>query len=167
MRQTTESETLLSLRTRSIVRDMTELDPDLPPIDDALAAAFTLPAGTDNHWVELHEEIVTRMRNESRAVPMGTVQHLLLSNIAWFFVSMKMRADEGMPLKEQKEMMDAWLKMTIEFNRLLTASQDKARTTILVEVQNVLRQGLKIVKDPVEKQTFSQYLNEEFARLDI
>lgn len=148
---------------------MTDIDPDLAPDGDAFAAAYELPEGFPDSLRELHTEILNRMRNESRAVPMNTVQRMLVERIAYFYVAMKHRetqAEVSFSLKEQKEMLDFWLKMTVEFNRLLSTSQDKARTTLLVEVQNVLRNSLKKVPDAELRQALALEWNNEFARID-
>jgi hypothetical protein len=149
---------------------MTELDPTVPPAGDAFEAAYRLPENFPEQWRALHEEIITRLRNESRAVSMSTNMFMLIERMAYFYVGMKIReADSEVPfsLKEQKEMLDFWLKMHAEFNKGIASTESKSRTTLLVEVQNVLRQSMKLIKDPLEKQQVNQFLNEEFARIDV
>lgn len=149
---------------------MTDLDPDLPPEEDSFSAAYALPGDLPEGLRKLHGDILVQLRNESRAVPMNTIQKMLVERIAYFYVAMKYRetvSEIPMSLKETKEMNDFWLKMTVEFNRLLSASQDKARTTLLVEVQNVLRNSLKNITDPELKRLLSQEWSAEFARIDI
>lgn len=149
---------------------MTELDPDLKPIGDAFEAAFALPPNLPESLKELHAEILTSLRNEAKTVSMQTTQKMLMERIAYFYVAMKWReidAEIPMSLKENKEMLDFWLKMLVEFNKLLVASESKSRTTLLVEVQNVLRQSLKKVPDPELRRDLAMEWNEEFARIDI
>jgi hypothetical protein len=148
----------------------TETDPTLAPVGDAFEAAYQLPAGFPEEFRALHAEILTRLRNESRAVPMNTNMLMLIERMTHFYVAMKIReaeADVPFSLKEQKEMLDFWLKMVVEFNKGIAASESKARTTLLVEVQNVLRQSLKRVKDPELRRELASEWNEEFARIDI
>jgi hypothetical protein len=101
---------------------------------------------------------------------MNTNMLMLIERMTHFYVAMKIReaeADVPFSLKEQKEMLDFWLKMVVEFNKGIAASESKARTTLLVEVQNVLRQSLKRVKDPELRRELASEWNEEFARIDI
>jgi len=149
---------------------MTELDPTLPSVGEAFEAAYRLPESFPDEFRALHEEIITRLRNEARAVPMSTNMYMLIERMTHFYVAMKIReadADTPFSLKEQKEMLDFWLKMVVEFNKGIASSESKTRTTLLVEIQNVLRQSLKKVKDPEVRRALSQEWNEEFARIDI
>lgn len=147
---------------------MTVLDPDLAPTGEALEGAFALPDHLPEEYHALHTEILNRLRNEARAVSMSTVQTLIMERIAYFYVVMKYKESTSeIGLKEQKEMLDFWLKTTTEFNKMLQASESKSRTTLLVEVQNVLRGSLKHVKDPDTARLLSQQWSEEFARIDI
>lgn len=154
----------------SIVTSMTELDPTIPPLGEAFEAAYTLPGDFPESLRVLHTEILTRLRNESRAVPMNTVQTMLVERMAYFYVAMKYRemtAEIPFSLKEQKEMSDFWLKMTDVFLKGIATSESKSRTTLLVEVQNILRQSLKKVPDAELKRVLAQEWNAEFARIDI
>jgi hypothetical protein len=149
---------------------MTELDPTIQPVGEAFEAAYRLPEHFPEDFRALHTEILTRLRNEARAVPMSTNMLMLIERMTHFYVAMKIReADSEVPfsLKEQKEMLDFWLKMVVEFNKGIASSESKARTTLLVEVQNVLRQSLKKVHDPEVRRALSIEWNEEFARIDI
>ena len=137
---------------------------------DAFEAAFALPDNLPQNLRDLHAEILASLRNEARAVSMQTTQKMLMERMTYFYVAMKWReleAEVPMSLKEQKEMLDFWLKMIVEFNKLLTASESKSRTTLLVEVQNVLRQSLKKIQDPELRRDLAMEWNEEFARIDI
>lgn len=146
---------------------MTELDPDLAPVGDALATAWKLPDEFPAEYHTLHQEVLTRLRNEARAVSMSTVQSLIMERIAYFYVAMKYKESTSeIGLKEQKEMLDFWLKTTTEFNRMLQASENKSKTTFLVEIHNILRNSLKQVPDPEIRRLLSSTWNEEFARID-
>lgn len=149
---------------------MTELDPSVSPAGDAFEAAYQLPPGFPEEFRALHREILTRLRNEARAVPMNTNMLMLIERMTHFYVAMKIReadAEVAFSLKEQKEMLDFWLKMVVEFNKGIASSESKSRTTLLVEVQNVLRNSLKKVKDQKLARDLSMEWNEEFARIDI
>lgn len=146
---------------------MTELDPDLPADGDALEAAFELPEDLPKKYHDLHTEILTRLRNEARTVSMNMVQTLIMERIAYFFVIMKFKESTSeIGLKEQKETLEFWLKTSVEFNRMLQASEAKSRTTYLVEIQNILRHSLKKVSDPETRRALAMEWNEEFARID-
>lgn len=145
-----------------------ELDPDIEDPRNALAAAFTLPEDISPELAVLHNDIVTKLTNEARSLPMNTIQRLLLERIAYFYIAMKQKElTTGFSMREQKEMMTFWLSMTQEFNKLLSASNDKARTTLLVEIKNVLVQSLHAVKDPDERRILSRTWNEMFAEMDL
>lgn len=154
---------------------MTALDPDIAPVGDALAAAFTLPDYLPPEYHALYHEVLTRLRNEARGISMTTAQTLIMERISYFYVVMKYKEASGeLGLKEQKETLDFWLKTTIEFNRMLTASENKSNTTFLVELQNILRNSLKVL-DGVDltkvsatelKQRLNVNWNEEFARIN-
>lgn len=149
---------------------MTELDPDVAPAGEAFEAAYNLPSSFPADMRALHTEILTSLRNESRALPMSTSLRMLTERMAYFYVAMKWResdADSPLGLKEQKEMLDFWLKIMVEFNKLINASQDKARTTLLVEIQNILRQSLKNVSVPDDRKKLAREWSEEFARINV
>lgn len=147
---------------------MTELDPDISPLSVSFAEAYAFPADVDPRWRPFYEETLTQMRNEARGLPLGTVQFILLGEIA--YLGLKLRAGEAdgtataTELKNMREMLHKFL---VEFNRMLTASDDKARTTLLVEIKNVLVQSAKFIKDPEERREVNRFWNTKFAELDV
>lgn len=149
---------------------MTELDPDLTPDSVPFEAAYAFPSGVDERWRPFYEETITRMRNESRILPMGTVQRLLLGEVAYLALILRAgEVDGGLSQSELMKIRDQYTKLTIEFNRMLTSSTDKARTVLLVEVKNVLVNSLRKIKglDPDLARDLNREWNEEFAQLDI
>lgn len=155
-----------------MVRGMTELDPDVQPGGDAFEAAYNLPADFPENMKALHTEILTKLRNEARAIPMSTTMYMLIERMTHFYVAMKVResqSDTPFSLKEQKEMLDFWLKMLVEFNKNVAAASDRAKSSLLLEVQNVLKSSLKLVrkKDPELAKELGLTWSEDFARMDI
>ncbi len=149
---------------------MTELDLDLTPDSAPFEAAYAFPASVDVRWKPFYEEAITRMRNESRILPMGTVQRLLVGEIA--YLALILRAGEVDGDLSQSELMkirDQYTKLTIEFNRMLTSSTDKARTVLMVEIKNILIGSLRKIrdKDADLARDLNREWNEEFAALDI
>lgn len=142
---------------------------DGPPAD-GLHAAFKLPPSIEGseEMTGLHEEIVLRLRREASGLPMNTVQQLLLERIATFYVQTKMREQEGVGVKELRELNSFWLSMTQEFNKLLTNSQDKLREAMFLDIQNILDTALKeTVDDPNTRKKLRLRLAGEFAALDL
>lgn len=147
----------------------TELHPDLQPDSEFYSPLYQLPDEIPENLREIHGDLITRMRNEARAVPMGVIQTLLMERIAFFYIAMKWRelsADNRLSLKEQKEYLDFFVKMTSEFNKLITSSESKSRTALLIEIQNILRSSLKEVPDLELKRKLNSIWSEEFARID-
>lgn len=147
---------------------------DAPPPDD-LAGAFVLPEylAADPRLVTLHTNIVTRLRREAAGMPMNTVQQLLLERIALNYIVLKFRegravGDGGFGRGgEQKDFNTFWLSMTVEFNKLLLANQDKMREALLLEVQSVVTDVMSQIKDPAERRTLRRNLSEKFASIDL
>lgn len=149
---------------------MTALAPDVRPLDNTLEAALALPEEVPEDLRAMHDELMTRMRNEARTVSMGTIQLLLIDRITYWFTMMKLgERNRETSIREAKDMLDFWLKATTEFNRMLQASESKSRTTVLVEVQNILRHSAKEIakESPSLAQSVTMYWNEEFARIDL
>jgi hypothetical protein len=143
---------------------------DGPPIEDGLAAAFELPQAIQDsaRMLNLHSEVVSRLRREAAGLPMNTVQLLLLERIATFYVQVKMRELEGVAVRELRELNSFWLSMTQEFNRLLTASQDKLREQLFTDIQAILNDAIKEnVTDQDVRKNLRRTLAENFASLDL
>lgn len=149
---------------------MTELHPDLrDESDDIFVELSRLPAEIPENLRAIHADLIVRMRNEARAVSMSTIQRLLMERIAYFYIAMKWRetdAETPLSLKEQKEMLDFWIKMTNEFNKLLNATESKSRSTLLAEVELILRESAKKLEDPEKRRELTNYWSAEFARID-
>lgn len=149
---------------------MSDANPLDGPPDDGLAEAFKLPPSISDspEMTQLHTEIVLRLRREASGLSMNTVQQLLLERIATFYVQTKMREQEGVGVKELKDLNSFWLSMTQEFNRLLTSSQDKLRDALFLEIQKVLESALKeTVVDPDTRKKLRLRLAGDFASLDL
>lgn len=148
---------------------MTEESPLDGPPQDELAHAFRLPASieADPEMVELHGEIVRRLRREASGISMNTVQQLLLERIATQYVATKVREQAGtLSLRDMKEQNTVWLSMTQEFNRLLMASEDKLRDALMAEMQEIVIGSLDLVADKETRQTLRRHLAEQFASID-
>lgn len=149
---------------------MTELDLDLEPTGDAFEAAYALPADLPDDLRALHAEIITALRNESRAVSVGTNVKMLVERMAYFYIAMKYReltAAEPLSLKEQKEMLDFWLKIHSEYNRLITSAESKSRVALLESVMEVLRDSLSEIEDPEKQMALQATWRKRFGELGI
>lgn len=149
---------------------MTDSPLDLPP-DDRMVRAFRLPAyvQAEPELVALHTEIVSRLRREAQGLPMNTVQQLLLERIAFTYVQMKWKDEnEGYArTSEQKDFYTLWLSMTVEFNKLLAASGDQLRDALLVEVQKIVSESLKLVTNLEDRKAMRRSLSEAFSAIDV
>ena len=150
---------------------MTEPSPlDGPPTDD-LAYAFVLPdyVLADSNLAELYEVLVARLRREALGLPMGTLQQLLIERIAGLYVQVKHReAHAGFTTpNQQKEFNVYWLDLTKEFNKLLTASQDKLRDALLLEIQNIVQEAMELIPDLTVRQDVRRRLTSEFSAIEI
>lgn len=138
---------------------------------DGLDAAFDLPEHIrdDARLVELHGEIVGRLRREASALPMSTVQTLLLERIAFYYVDLqyKERNNGFRRPTEQKDYNTFWLSMTSEFNKLLVANQDKVREALLLEIQGIVNSALSLITDKTERQNVRRSLAVAFADIDL
>jgi hypothetical protein len=138
--------------------------------DHGLDAAFELPDSIQENegMVALHGAIRERMEREASGLPMNTVQRLLLERIATFYVQTKMREKEGVAVKELRELNSFWLSMTQEFNRLLTAQQDKLRDQLFLDIQTIVQEGItETIDDQKVRQELRQFLSAQFAQLDL
>lgn len=142
----------------------------MPP-DDGLARAFQLPAFIQEEpaLAALHLEVVARLRREALGLPMNTVQQLLLERIAFTYVLMKWKDENGgyARTSEQKDFYTLWLSMTVEFNKLLSASGDKLRDALLVEVQKIVTESLKLVTNSEDRKAVRRSLSESFSSIDL
>lgn len=149
---------------------MSDPNPLDGPPEDGLAEAFRLPPAIEDSEAMsgLHAEIVLRLRREASGLSMNTVQQLLLERIATFYVQTKMREQEGVGVKELRDLNSFWLSMTQEFNRLLLASQDKLRDALFMEVQKILDSALKeTIEDNDVRKKVRLRLAGDFAALDL
>lgn len=149
--------------------DVSLPDPlDGPPLD-GLDRAFQLPPAIeeDQSLVELHLEIVTRLRREAAGIAMNTVQNLLLERIATQYVMTKLREDTGaLSLRDMKEQNSVFLAMTQQFNNILVASEDKLRDALFKEMQNILMGSLDLIPDDAVRRDVRRYLAGEFAAIE-
>lgn len=134
--------------------------------DDAFDAAFQLPEVivNDASLRALHAEIVTRLRREAAGLPMSTVQNLILERLATLYVWIKYKERTGgFTDNQQKEFNKDWLDLAREFNKLLMAHQDKLREAMLIELQSIVIEGSKLIKDDEDRRQFRLFLSEKFA----
>jgi hypothetical protein len=134
----------------------TELDLDLQPAGDAFETVFRLPDEMPDDIRAMHSEMITRMRNESRAVSAGTNVLILIERMAWFYASMKNQelhpTDEPLSMTKLKELSEFWLKMHAEYNRLITSAESRSRLALLEAVQEMLDDSLVALNNEPEKQ---------------
>lgn len=149
---------------------MTELDLDLEPNGDAFEAAYALPEDLPDNLRALHAEIIVTLRNESRAVSVGMNVKMLVERMAYFYVAMKYRelnAAEPMSLKEQKEMLDFWLKIHDQYNKLITSAEGKSRIALLSTVMDILRESLNEIDDPEQRVALQTNWQSRFAEIGL
>lgn len=152
---------------------MTDESPlDAAPPDD-LARAFALPTWVDEEGGEglraLHAAIVERLRREAAGMPMNTVQQLLLERIAYNYIVLKWKEETNgfTNTSQQKDFNTWWLSMTQEFNRLLMANQDRMREALLLQVQQIVNDSLRLITDDEERRNVRRHLAEAFAEVDL
>lgn len=149
---------------------MTELDLDLPS-DDAFDTAYELPEEFPEDIRALHTEIITRLRNESRAVSVGTNIQMLIERMAYFYVWQKNAelhpVAEPLTGKELMELTKFWLAMHAEYNKLITSAESKSRIALLESVQDILSASLSKVTDPEQKRELLAVWSERFEELGI
>jgi hypothetical protein len=141
------------------------------PIPDDLARAFVLPEWLreDVEMVALYDAIVSRLRREALGMPMSTVQQLLLERISFNYIVLKYKEEHNdfRRVNEQKDFNTWWLSMTAEFNKLLMANQDKLREAMMMEVQKVVLESVKLIVNDDDRRNVKRYLAEAFAQLDM
>jgi hypothetical protein len=113
---------------------------------NSLDAAFELPdVITDPKLRGLYEVLIHRMRAEARALPMSTVQELLIERIAFNYIVLrsKERGELGGfgSATVQKDYNTFWLSMTSEFNRTLGKVEpltNADRKALLKDIQQII-----------------------------
>jgi hypothetical protein len=149
---------------------MTEISPLDEPTPDGLDNAFMLPEFImeNEPLVTLYEEMVKRLRQEAKGLPMNTLQQLLIERISSFYVQIKHKENTStFTMNQQKEFNVYWLSLTQEFNRLLAASDDKLRSALLIEVQTIVSEAVSEVKDPEDRRTVRRVLADKFANIGL
>lgn len=138
--------------------------------ENRLQAAFKLPdhVEADELLAGVFDEMVIRLRREAEGIPMSTVQQLLIERIASMYVQIRYMEKTGFDgVNKQKELNDYWLKLVAEFNRLLSSNDDKRREQLLLDVQNVVMESLKLISDDEERRAIRRALTEGFTKLNV
>jgi hypothetical protein len=139
------------------------------PLDE-LAAAFELPEyiAEDEVLSGLYHEIVLRLRREAAGLPMKTAHMLLIERIASFYVTIRYKENhQEFRGYQQKEFNTYWLSLTQEFNKVLQANDEKLREAMLIEIQTIVSDTLKLITDPADRQNVRRKLSEEFAKMEV
>ncbi len=143
--------------------NMTSSVQDLMASDDALDKAFKLPDHIVDEYPQLgpiHDEIVLRLKDEARGMPMNTVQTLLLERIAYTYVFLKYRELKGeIAGKDQKDFNSFWLSMTQEFNRLLGVNEAERRDKMMDDVVEVFNEAVALIQDKQVRQSVQQSMS--------
>lgn len=143
--------------------NMTSSVQDLMASDDALDKAFKLPDHIVDEYPQLgpiHDEIVLRLKDEARGMPMNTVQTLLLERIAYNYVFLKYRELKGdIGGKDQKDFNSFWLSMTQEFNRLLGVNEAERRDKMMDDVVEVFNEAVALIQDKQVRQSVQQSMS--------
>lgn len=133
--------------------------------------AFHMPAETTEEYLDLHRDIIARLRNEAAGFPMNTIQTLLLERIAYTYVVIRMKEDGVLTrfsrANEAKDYNTFWMDMTKEFNKLLASGQDKLRETLLLRVKDVVDDAIKVVTDEDNRRELRRALSEGFASINL
>lgn len=120
------------------------------------------------HLVELYSEIVTRLRNESRGIPMHTAQEILLERIATKYIFIKYRESTGwagLGVNAEKEANQQWLDMLKEWNRVLSQGHEQLRDAILRESEQIAIEAVNLVDDAETRQRLRRHFKERFAAI--
>lgn len=134
-------------------------------LDDLI---FQAPENMDERWQAVHQEIVSRLRQEAAGLPMQTVHKLLLERLANYYVTMRMRETETtVTASQMKDMTTFWLSMTQEFNKQLKEGQDKLRDQLLSEVEKVTLEAVDLIEDKPTRQKVRLKLSEGFAAINV
>jgi hypothetical protein len=144
---------------------------DAPPMEGGLVRAFELPSflAEDERLVEIHADVVARLRREAQGLSMNTVQQLLLERIAFNYVYMLYKENDGGFAKpsEQKDFNAFWLSMTTEFNKMLLKSGDKLRDALLMEINTIIMDTIKTVEDPETRKSLRRTLTQKFSEISL
>lgn len=135
-----------------------------------LQAAYVLPEylQEDLDSAELFDEVISRLRRETEGIPMSTVQQLLIERIASMYVQIRYMEKTGFDgVNKQKELNDYWLKLVAEFNKLLTNHDDKRREQLLLDVQTVVLNAIKLISNEEERRSVRRALTEGFTTLNV
>ncbi len=147
---------------------MSDRDPDAAP-SPGLERAFRLPAmiREDPELVALYEEAVERLEAEAKGIPMNTVQRLLMERLATFYVTIKYRedTDSWAGASQQKDFNTYWLSLTSEFNTILQKNDDSLRQAMLLEIQTVVMESVKLIKDSDDRRSVMRSLSENLAEI--
>jgi hypothetical protein len=144
---------------------------DAAPIEGGLARAFDLPPflAEDERLVDIHSDVVAKLRREAQGLSMNTVQQLLLERIAFNYVYMLYKENEGGFAKpsEQKDFNAFWLSMTTEFNKMLLKSGDKLREALLQDISKILQESLPLIQDEADRKTVRRTIAEQLAAINL
>jgi hypothetical protein len=124
----------------------------IAPMDD-LDSIFTLPEDEDltDDLRTMYEVIIARLRREANHLPMSTIQTLLLERIARNYIVLRLKESRApgqggfAHATAQKEFNTFWLSMTVEFNRLLRASDAGGYEQTMREFASILTETLNEV----------------------
>ena len=146
-------------------------DLDSPPTN-GLEGIFVLPphlATGDPRITGWYNEMVRQLRSEAAGIPMQSSQYTLMERIAFTYAYMRNQEfnNENLTGRDRQALQDSWQKMLDQFNRLLEKHNDKVVNEMLVKVLDILKEGLPLVKDEVQRQSLSRYYQEAFAQIDI
>lgn len=138
--------------------------PDLGP-------AFRLPeaVAADPDLVELYVQTVNRMRQESRGIPMHTVQEFLLERIATQYVLIRYREIHndwvGLGVTASRDANQQWLDLVKEWNKVLASGHEKLRDAVLQEVQQAVLDGIALVRAEEDRKALRLHFQERFAAM--
>jgi len=135
---------------------------------DAFPDIFNVPKEYGDHWTEVYNGIVSKMRQEAAGLPMTTAQTVLIERIAYTYVSLRFREHDGsLSATAEKDGNSRFLSMVQEFNRMLTNNDDKLREKMLLEVQSIVVEVVSLIKDDKERQSLRQLVAQRFAEADL
>ncbi len=108
-------------------------------------------AEAEPRYAAMHEEMVRRLRQEAYGLNMSTVQNLLIARIASEYVLMTYNDDldrwRYLGTNAEKDARANWRSLVVEFNRMLTAGEDKRRDALMAAMQEILVDGLALIED--------------------
>jgi hypothetical protein len=132
-----------------------------------LDTIFGLPETVPDEWRGVYDELVEKLKAEASGLPMQTVHTLLLERIANYYVTMRVKEQDGLTTPTQlKDQTAFWLSMTVEFNKQLKDGRDMLRETLLLEVQGVIQDAVDLIEDKETRQKVRLALAEGFAKIN-